>query len=270
MQLPDRGLEWPIPWAGVIEVARSEGCRLEAYQDIVGVWTIGWGRTRGVHEGMRQTQAEADEDLLDELCEITLAVEDCLTVEATDNELAAMVSLAYNIGMGWHGPKKPKGAKDGFRQSTVLRAHNRLDSAAAARAFALWNKAGGKVIAGLVARRAREAALYLTPQEPGLATVQITRMSAPGAAPPAVDDAPQPATPEADAESRLRTSPIVQSGVASIVTGTLAAASAVSDDVQRIAADLAISPLAILAAVGIATGVVVLWQRHKQRREGWA
>jgi lysozyme len=66
----------------------------------------------------------------------------------TDNQFSAMVSLAYNIGVG------------AFARSTVARKHNEGDHQAAAEAFALWNKAGGRVLAGLVRRRKEEADLY--------------------------------------------------------------------------------------------------------------
>lgn len=269
MKLPNRNLSWPIAWEGVVEIARSEGCRLTAYRDIVGVPTIGWGRTRGVVMGMKQTQAEADADLRNELAELADDVREALDQPANAHQLAAMVSLAYNVGMGWRGTQRPKGAKDGFRQSTVRRAHNRGDRAAAARAFALWNKAGGQVVNGLVARRAREAALYLTPVDGDLdAAAAVARSWGAGAA-----EAPEPsapATPEADAESTLRRSPIAQSGVASIVAGVLAAASGMSAELRQVADGLGVNPLLVLAAVAVTAGAVAVWQRARQRREGWA
>lgn len=269
MKLPNRSLPWPITWAGVVEIARSESCRLVAYQDIVGVWTIGWGRTRNVRQGMTQTQAEADQDLLEELSALSEAVRDACVIEPTPNQHAAMVSLAYNIGMGWRSTRKPKGAKDGFRQSSVLRAHNRADFESAARAFALWNKAGGQVVNGLVARRAREAALYMTPDSI-YAQHMRPQSGLRGELAGVEDYRAAPATPEAEPESRLRTSPIAQSGVVSIATGGLAAASAVSDDLGSVAWSMNIDPLLVAAAVAIAVGAVVLYQRYKQRWEGWA
>lgn len=269
MQLPNRYLPWPIAWEGVAEIARSEGCRLTAYRDIVGVPTIGWGRTRNVVMGMRQSQAEADADLLHELQGLADEVRACLTQPPSASELGAMVSLAYNIGMGWRGTKRPAGAKNGFRQSTVLRAHNRGDRAAAARAFALWNKAGGQVVNGLVARRAREAALYLTPAADDLdASAMLARSWGAGSA-----EAPQadaPATPEAEAESALNRSPIAQSGAVSIVTGVLAGLGGLSGELHQVAKNLGVEPLLVVAAVAIGAGAVAVWQRLKQRREGWA
>lgn len=255
IQLPDKYYPWPIAWAGVVEIAQSEGCRLRAYRDIVGVWTIGWGQTRGVKAGMVWTQSMADLDLCQELDGLVREIEACLTVKANPNELSAMVSLAYNIGMGWVGSVKPRGAKNGFRQSSVLKAHNRGDKASAARAFALWNKAGGNVIPGLVSRRAREAALYMTP-----AAAELARM--------ALDAAP--ATPEADAERPLSESSIARSGAVSVATGGLAVASSISADIRQMASDLNIDPLMAIGIAIVVIGGVILYKRFKQRREGWA
>jgi lysozyme len=247
-KLPARSLPWPISWEGVVEVARSESCRLTAYKDIVGVWTIGWGETRGVVEGMILSQAEADGRLCQSLTEFRDQVLEACVVRPSDNELSAMVSLAYNIGMGWKGRTKPKGAKSGFRQSTVLRCHNKGDTQGASRAFGLWNKAGGKVVNGLTLRRAREAAIYLTP------TYDIEQ-----GVPQAVD-----------AESNLQASPIAQSGVASVAGGALAVASTMSSTIKETAANLGVEPLLVVAAIALVVGAVTIYQRMKQRKEGWA
>lgn len=151
MQLPDKKLDWPIAWSAVEEIARSEGCRLKAYRCPAGQWTVAWGHTEGVRPGDTMTQVQADETLRIDLSIFAESVKSMLTRQASDNELGAMVSLAYNIGLA------------GFRKSTVLRKHNEGDLQSAARAFGLWNKSKGQVLAGLTARRAREAALYLTP-----------------------------------------------------------------------------------------------------------
>lgn len=152
MKLPDPALPWPIVWPGVIEIATSEGCTLVPYRDIAGIWTNGWGETLGVVPGEVWTQQQADTRLCQRLTEFTAGVQRVLQRPAGPYQLAALVSLAYNIGLR------------GFAGSSVLRAHNRGDFAAAARAFALWNKArvGGRLqeVRGLTLRRAREAALY--------------------------------------------------------------------------------------------------------------
>ena len=237
MRYPDNTLLWPIPYEIVCEIAEHEGCRLDAYQDIVGVWTIGWGETLGVTKGMRWTEAEADGRFCERLREFSDSVLRLCTVAPNANQLGAMTSLAYNIGVG------------GFARSTVLRKHNEGDFDAAARAFALWNKAGGKVVRGLTLRRAKEAAMYLTP---------------------AADAPVEPMVQRVDPESVLAASPIAQSGAVSAATGSVAAAAAFFEPVRQIAHSLNIDPLMVVGVVALVAGAVVLYQRYKQRNEGWA
>ena|SRR6266851_5728607 len=132
-------------------IKRNEGCSLRAYFDPVGVLTIGYGHTgKYVTPGQVITQEEAEDLLRLDLRHFEYGVDDALG-DATDNQFGAMVSLAYNIGLG------------AFRRSTVLRDHNAGKFAEAAEAFLMWNKADGKVLPGLVRRRYEERALYLTP-----------------------------------------------------------------------------------------------------------
>lgn len=132
-----------------------ESCSLRAYRDAVGIPTIGWGMTyypdgRKVAMGEALTQEQAD-DLFDVIATRDFAepVNALLgDAETTPAQFGAMVALAYNIGIG------------NFRKSSVLRRHLAGDDEGAAAAFGMWNKAGGKVLAGLTRRRAAEAALY--------------------------------------------------------------------------------------------------------------
>lgn len=130
-----------------------ESCSLAAYQDIAGVWTIGWGHTRGVYPGMTMTLDQADETLLLDIGAAEVVVQSRDLV-CTENEYGAMVSLCFNIGAG------------NFIGSTVLRDHEAGNKAAAANAFLLWDKAhvDGQlvVVAGLLRRRKAERGLYLT------------------------------------------------------------------------------------------------------------
>jgi GH24 family phage-related lysozyme (muramidase) len=114
-------------------------------------WTIGYGFTEGVNEGDTMTQAEGNARLARELVGYRDSVRAACKVEPNENQLAALVVCAWNIGKG------------AIASSSMVKAHNRSDFAAAARAFALWNKAGGKVVDALVRRRAAEAALYAKP-----------------------------------------------------------------------------------------------------------
>ena len=138
-------------------IKRNEGCVLTAYQDSVGVWTIGYGHTGpDVRPGLKITQENAEQLLRKDLERFEDGVSSAIGkgVCSTANEYGAMVSLAFNIGLG------------NFRKSTVLREHNAQNKPAAADAFLMWNKAGGKVLAGLDRRRHEERSLYLTPEEP--------------------------------------------------------------------------------------------------------
>jgi lysozyme len=262
--VPDRGLRWPICWTGVEFIARGwEKCRLRAYKPLpTDPWTCGWGETQGVGANTVWTQAYADQRFCDSLTLYAAKVREVLQVEPNEHEFAAMVSLAYNIGPGWN-PKRPKppGAKDGFRQSTVLRRHNAGDHEGAARAFGLWNKSAGKVVRGLTNRRAAEAALYLSP-------------------PPGAEHDPMPQAVES--ESKLRSSPIAQAGTATAGAGGLAAVlGPVSEHVESAKAFAASAKGFVVDTLGIPSdwllpilligaGVLVVHFRSKQRREGWA
>ena len=129
MIAPDRSLMWPLPWSAVELIARAESCQLAAYRCPAGRWTCGWGETDGVGPSTRWTKQQADERLRDSLTELAQQVAAMCAVPPSANELGALVSLAYNIGPA------------ALRRSSVLRAHNRGDHQAAARAFGLWNKA---------------------------------------------------------------------------------------------------------------------------------
>jgi len=97
------------------------------------------------------TQAQADARLVQDLGRLAQRMtRACGTSSTNDNQFGAMGSLAYNIGFG------------AFLRSSVLRFHHAGDHHDAAAAFAAWDKGGGRVLPGLVRRRAAEAALYLT------------------------------------------------------------------------------------------------------------
>jgi len=147
------GVLTPSP-AGIALMHEFEGCRLTAYADPGSAdghpWTIGWGSTGpGIAKGVVWTQNQADERFAADLAKFSGKVRDLLDGKpTTQHQFDAMVSLAYNIGVG------------GFGGSTVLRKHKAGDYKGAQAAFAMWNKNDGKVMAGLTRRRAAEAALY--------------------------------------------------------------------------------------------------------------
>jgi len=125
-----------------------EGCKLTAYQDSVGVWTIGYGHTKGVYDGMTITQDQAEQMLLSELEEYEGYIENMVTVPLTQNQFDALVVWIYNLG------------PTNFRNSTLLKELNAGNYNAAGQEITRWNKAGGKVLAGLVKRREAEAQLF--------------------------------------------------------------------------------------------------------------
>lgn len=136
--------------SGLDLVKASEGLRLKAYRCPANILTIGYGSTGShVKEGMVITEAQAEELLRSDLRRFEDAVAEALP-SATDNQFSAMVSLAFNIGIG------------AFLKSTVLRKAKVGEHVAAAEAFKMWNKGGGRVLPGLVKRRAAEAQLYRT------------------------------------------------------------------------------------------------------------
>ena len=215
-------------------------------------WTCGYGETKGVTLDTRWSEAEASSKLSRRYVEFETAVRRACVIDPGPNQLAAMTSLAYNIGLGWEGKTKPPGAKDGFRQSSVLRAHNKGDTLAASRAFSLWNKANGRVEPGLTARRAEEAALYLRDE-----------------APDTEDLSPQAVEPE----SRMTESPINRAGV---VAGGTAAVATVAETARTVS-DVKYSTQAlgdwlvpVLLIVVVALCGYMIWQRVNQRKQGWA
>nr|WP_321456144.1 lysozyme [uncultured Cohaesibacter sp.] len=132
-------------------IAQEEGEKLVAYKDIVGVWTICSGSTRGVHKGMRKTVAECRELLRAEVAEYRGKLHRYFTSTTKERRLTAKrdtayVSLAYNAGVSAIG------------KSTATRRLNAGNIKGGCQALTWWNKAGGRVIRGLVARRAREKA----------------------------------------------------------------------------------------------------------------
>jgi lysozyme len=134
---------------GLTLVKNFEGCRLKAYLDAVGIWTIAWGRTTNVRKGDTCTQAQADEWLANEFKHFETRVRALVGDRPTTaNQLGALTSFAYNCGIG------------ALASSTLLKKHRGGYYAAAKLEFAKWTKGGGKTLPGLVKRRAAEAELY--------------------------------------------------------------------------------------------------------------
>lgn len=151
---------------------------LDPYLDPIGIWTIGWGHAisrgsdfvRGLSNkalarslfpgGIGRDQAEA---LL--RCDLMDAGKDVLAlivVDLNDNEYGGLVSFTFNLGLG------------NLRKSTLLRLLNAGRFADAAAEFGKWNRAGGKAMKGLTARRAAERDLFLLPIQPRVGATRVT------------------------------------------------------------------------------------------------
>lgn len=135
---------------GIDLIKQFEGCRLTAYQDSVGVWTIGYGHTKGVKNGDSITQAQADAFLRDDVQVAESDVTRLVKVTLSQNQFDALVSFTYNLGVR------------SLSTSTLLRKLNAGDTKGAADEFLRWNKAGGKVLNGLTRRREAEQSLFLS------------------------------------------------------------------------------------------------------------
>lgn len=131
-------------------IQQFEGCRLEAYQDVVGVWTIAYGHTGpDVHAGLTITPARADALLALDLQRFERAVSAAVTRTLHQCEFDALVSLAFNIGAA------------AFAKSTLVRLLNEGRWTDAAAQFTVWHKAGGALHAGLLRRRTRELMMFV-------------------------------------------------------------------------------------------------------------
>jgi lysozyme len=184
--------------AGLKLIQSFEGCekpvkgkrgRYRAYVDPVGILTIGWGHTNATGRAFDAdtvwTQAECDAALAEDLAKFEAGVRALVKVALSQCQFDALVSFAYNCGLG------------NLRSSTLLRKVNKGDFAAAAREFAKWNKAGGRVLAGLTRRRAAEAMLF---QDAGCVEVAARERHA---MPQAVDAPAQIGLTETVANSRI-------------------------------------------------------------------
>ncbi|WP_413154856.1 lysozyme, partial [Bartonella sp. cb54] len=137
---------------GLMLIKQWEGLRLHAYQDPIGIWTIGYGHTSAagkpiVHKNMNITEKTAEDILCRDLKQFERSVEQAVTVSLTDEQFAALVSFCYNVGT------------TAFCNSTLLKKLNKGDYEAVPAELQRWTKAGGKRLQGLVNRRAAEAGL---------------------------------------------------------------------------------------------------------------
>lgn len=145
---------------GLDLIRHFESLRLEAYQDSVGIWTIGWGHTGlehkdgSVFEGRVITEKEAEELLKSDLRKFEKAVDSLVDIELNDNQFSALVSFSFNLGIG------------NLKSSTLLKLLNNNDQFNCTKEFVKWSKAGGKRLKGLLRRRASERNLFCSFEKP--------------------------------------------------------------------------------------------------------
>jgi len=137
-----------ISQEGIALIKVFEGCKLESYLCAAGVWTIGYGHTKMVEEGQEITQEEADNILLNDLEIYEEAVLKAVEVPLHQHQFDALVSWTFNLG----------GAN--LNASTMLKVINKGEYEDVPAQIKRWNKAGGKVLQGLIRRREAEALLF--------------------------------------------------------------------------------------------------------------
>jgi len=133
---------------GISLIKKFEGCELDAYQDSVGVWTIGYGHTKGVKAGDRINQEQAEHLLDEELSEYEGYISSLVNVPLEQCQFDSLVAWCYNLG------------PTNLRESTLLKLLNAGDYHSVPNQIRRWNKAGGQVLNGLVRRREAEAIMF--------------------------------------------------------------------------------------------------------------
>lgn len=129
-------------------IRSSEGLSLKAYLCPAGKWTIGYGHTEGVTSGMVIDMAAAEALLAADVAELARHVDELVTVALTTNQRSALLSFVYNVGV------------KAFARSRLLKTLNSGNTAAVPAELKRWVYSRGRILNGLIVRRAREAALW--------------------------------------------------------------------------------------------------------------
>lgn len=137
-----------ISQEGLALIKKFEGCELKSYRCSAEVLTIGYGHTKGVEEGQEITQEEAEEMLSSELEEYEGYINDLVECELEQCQFDALVAWVYNLG------------PSNLKSSTLMKRLNSNDLKDVPNQLKRWNKAGGKILQGLVRRRKAEALLF--------------------------------------------------------------------------------------------------------------
>lgn len=134
---------------GLSIIKKFEGCELESYLCPAGVWTIGYGHTKGVKEGDKINKEEAEYLLQEEMIEYENYINDLVEVPLQQHMFDALVSWVYNLGSG------------NLQSSTLLRVLNEGKYDEVPAQIRRWNKSNGQVLEGLVRRREAEAVMFM-------------------------------------------------------------------------------------------------------------
>jgi lysozyme len=144
--------------AGLTLTKNFEGCRLSAYADQGGVWTVGYGHTGpGVHAGLTITQDQADTFLISDISGAVACVNRLVTSSLVQCQFDALVDFTFNLGCAC------------LANSTLLRAVNAGDFDGAANEFLRWDHVNGMVVPGLLRRRQAEAQMFSAAQQAAMA-----------------------------------------------------------------------------------------------------
>ena len=133
---------------GLELIKKFEGCETTAYQDSVGVWTIGFGHTKGVEEGQTCSIEDAESMLADEMDEYEGYINNMVKVELQQHEFDALVAWVYNLG------------PTNLSESTMLKVLNGGQFDRVPDEMNRWTRAGGKILEGLVRRRQAESLMF--------------------------------------------------------------------------------------------------------------
>jgi len=230
---------------GLQLIKESESLKLEAYLCPAKVWTVGYGHTATAKQGMRISEARAESLLLGDLRECEDAINKLVKVKLSQLQFDALVSLVFNIGVG------------AFKRSTLLRLLNEGNYDSVPAQLARWNKAGGKVLRGLVRRRDAEATLWVQ----GSATVAALL-------PQSVDS---PEKPLAKSRTMIGSAVgVVGSGAVVIGESATGFANFVKesrDDLTVLGAPIE-TLLFVAAVAAVLGGLLAMWARFDDRRKG--
>ena len=130
-------------------IKHFEGVKLKSYQDSVGVWTIGYGSTLGIKEGVEISEQEAEDLLIHDISRFESGVSDLINVPLYQHEYDALVSFSFNLGSG------------ALQRSTMRSLINNRRYEGAAEEFGKWVYAGGNILLGLQRRRDAERLMFL-------------------------------------------------------------------------------------------------------------